>query len=108
MSIERNPWAKEFWNLTAQGRFLQKHGLEAARAAATEAGLDPDKQPGLKEQKLTPTGLDPDLLGAFSKENAEKFQQKAATYKPPAPPKGGLDYSGYMRKKRAGKLPRQG
>ncbi|HEU0177347.1 MAG TPA: hypothetical protein VFV58_24040 [Blastocatellia bacterium] len=114
MSEQRNPWTRQFWNLTEQGRFLQKHGLERARAAATEAGLDPDRQPGLREeQKLSPllNLHNVDAIGfadIFNKENAKKFEATVAAHKPPAPPKGGLDYSGYMRRKKAKQLAGRG
>lgn len=43
-----NPWKLETWNVTEQGRYLTEHGLQAARSAASAAGLDPDTQPGLR------------------------------------------------------------
>jgi len=43
-----NPWKKENWNVTEQGRYLTTHGLAAARSAARAAGLDPDTQPVLR------------------------------------------------------------
>jgi hypothetical protein len=105
---ERNPWTETYWNITAQGKFLLDHGIEKAREAAAEAGLDPDQVPGLREEALIPQGVDAhSLLAVFTKENAEKFEQTVKAYKPPPPPRAGLDYSGYMRKKRAGKLPGQ-
>lgn len=34
----KNPWSKEHWNMTEQGRFLNEHGREKADAAAKAAG----------------------------------------------------------------------
>jgi len=34
-----NPWMKEYWNITEQGRYAEQYGLEAARSAAEEAGV---------------------------------------------------------------------
>lgn len=33
-----NPWEPEFWNVTAQGAYVTKHGMEKAKTAASEAG----------------------------------------------------------------------
>lgn len=33
-----NPWEPEFWNVTAQGAYVTKYGMEKAKSAATEAG----------------------------------------------------------------------
>jgi hypothetical protein len=44
---QKNPFAKETWNFTEQCRYLKEHGLQAARALARAAGLDPDSDYGL-------------------------------------------------------------
>jgi hypothetical protein len=36
--IADNPWDASNWNLTAQGAFIQKHGMEMANAFAKNAG----------------------------------------------------------------------
>jgi hypothetical protein len=33
-----NPWSAEFWNLTRQGQYIKKYGLEVAKTKAKQAG----------------------------------------------------------------------
>ncbi len=33
-----NPWSAEFWNLTRQGAYIQKYGVEVAKTKAKQAG----------------------------------------------------------------------
>lgn len=35
-----NPWSKNAWNLTEQGKFIRTHGIEKAKEAAKRAGVD--------------------------------------------------------------------
>jgi hypothetical protein len=37
MAVE-NPWLAEGWNLTAQGAYIRKYGLEVAKTKAKQAG----------------------------------------------------------------------
>lgn len=34
----QNPWSDEFWNLTEQGRYITKYGVEVAKTKARQAG----------------------------------------------------------------------
>lgn len=34
----QNPWSDEFWNLTEQGRYITKFGVEVAKTKARQAG----------------------------------------------------------------------
>lgn len=48
--VTDNPWDADNWNLTAQGKFIQDHGMVLARAFAkiagtTVGGLKPTFQP---------------------------------------------------------------
>lgn len=33
-----NPWSAQFWNLTRQGEYVKKYGVDRARRKAKEAG----------------------------------------------------------------------
>jgi uncharacterized membrane protein YgcG len=33
-----NPWSADFWNLTQQGAYIRKYGLEVAKTKARQAG----------------------------------------------------------------------
>ena len=35
-----NPWKKESWNVTMQGKVFEKEGKEVARKMAKEAGIE--------------------------------------------------------------------
>lgn len=37
-SFDENPWSHEFWNLTRQGEYIRKYGLEVAKTKAKSAG----------------------------------------------------------------------
>lgn len=37
-TFDENPWSAEFWNLTRQGAYIRKHGLEVAKTKAKRAG----------------------------------------------------------------------
>lgn len=37
-NFAENPWAEEFWNLTRQGEFIKRHGVEVAKTKARAAG----------------------------------------------------------------------
>ncbi len=45
-----NPWSAEHWNLTAQGQYVVKHGLEAAHKKAIEAGTTLNGKPKVSEE----------------------------------------------------------
>lgn len=34
----QNPWSDEFWNLTEQGRYITRYGIEVAKTKARQAG----------------------------------------------------------------------
>jgi hypothetical protein len=36
----RNPWSRDAWNVTEQGRYEKEHGLDAAKKMAKAAGVD--------------------------------------------------------------------
>jgi hypothetical protein len=38
MATVANPWSAEHWNLTAQGQYVNKYGLEVAKKKARDAG----------------------------------------------------------------------
>lgn len=38
MSDVPNPWSAEFWNLTRQGEYVRKYGVEVAKTKARQAG----------------------------------------------------------------------
>jgi hypothetical protein len=37
-TFAENPWSAEFWNLTRQGQYIQKYGVEVAKTKAKQAG----------------------------------------------------------------------
>jgi len=37
-AFAENPWSAEFWNLTRQGQYIQKYGIEVAKTKAKQAG----------------------------------------------------------------------
>lgn len=37
-AFAKNPWSAEFWNLTRQGAYIKKYGMEVAKTKAREAG----------------------------------------------------------------------
>jgi hypothetical protein len=38
MADIQNPWSDEFWNLTEQGRYITRFGIEVAKTKARQAG----------------------------------------------------------------------
>lgn len=36
-TFDENPWSAEFWNLTRQGAYIKKYGLEVAKTKAKQA-----------------------------------------------------------------------
>lgn len=51
-SFQENPWSAEFWNLTRQGMYVKKYGVEVAKTKAKQAGaklgdLNPAKSRGM-------------------------------------------------------------
>jgi len=38
-AFRNNPWSAEFWNLTAQGAYVKKYGVDLAKTKAREAGV---------------------------------------------------------------------
>ena len=45
-----NPWTREHWNKTEQGKYIKEHGIEKATAAAKSAGSSLDAfQPPVKK-----------------------------------------------------------
>lgn len=52
MADVQNPWSEDFWNLTEQGRYIQKFGIEVAKTKARQAGTKlgaPRKRPLVPE-----------------------------------------------------------
>lgn len=73
-----NPFLKESWSLTEQGLYLKERGLEAARAAARAAGLNPDED--------------------FSLGLWEEGKQPPAT-RSTEPPKTGVNMAAFMERR---------
>ena len=42
IAIKDNPWTRENWNLTAQGRVMRDQGMEKAKEMAAQAGSKVD------------------------------------------------------------------
>jgi len=36
-TFDENPWSAEYWNLTRQGEYIKKYGLEVAKTKAKQA-----------------------------------------------------------------------
>jgi hypothetical protein len=49
-----NPWEAEFWNLTNQGAYIKKYGVEVAKTKARQAGqkLFAPRKTGPKSEPL--------------------------------------------------------
>lgn len=37
--FDENPWSSEYWNLTRQGEYVTKYGVEVAKTKARQAGV---------------------------------------------------------------------
>jgi hypothetical protein len=119
-----NPWSKQFWNITRQGEILKARGLGYARRAALAAGMRPQDIPlptiedrgptiNINENPWTDAGWNATKQGlyvkTFGEERAKAQAAKAGKplVGPPPPSKRvaqegpGLDWSGYMARKRA-------
>lgn len=49
-----NPWSAEHWNLTKQGEYVKKYGLEVAKTKAKQAGTTLTAGRPVQPQRFAP------------------------------------------------------
>jgi len=53
-AFANNPWAAEHWNLTQQGAYIKKYGLEVAKTKAKQAGTTVGASKPVQPQRFAP------------------------------------------------------
>jgi len=53
-AFAKNPWSAEHWNLTKQGQYVQKYGIEVAKTKAAQAGASLDGKRPMPQLAFAP------------------------------------------------------